>query len=150
MLPRVLASKGDKLQEMENYVFWKKKKNISVCHLLKILPRVLSVNFMTAQFPIEGGVPVSVEVELWEDLTVVSQMQALNKTLPVMNTALPPVSDKTHLQYLMVGNSGLKNGSSSNYFTSTISPDKALFFFFFQLKSRFFFFLSEMLTLISL
>ena len=95
---------------------------------------------MIAQFPIEGGVPVSVEVELREDLTVVSQMQALNKTLPVMNTALPPVSDKTHLQYLMVGNSGLKNGSSSNYFTSTISPDKALFFFFFfQPKSRHFF-----------
>ena len=35
---------GDNLHEMSKPVFWKKeKKNISVCRLLKILPRMLSV-----------------------------------------------------------------------------------------------------------
>ena len=32
---------GDNLHEMSKPVFW--KKNISVCSLLKILPRVLSI-----------------------------------------------------------------------------------------------------------
>ena len=41
-----IVSNGDNLHEMSNPVCWKKKKkkNISICHLLKILPRVLSVN----------------------------------------------------------------------------------------------------------
>ena len=36
---------GDNLLEMLNPVFWEKnEKNISKCHLLEILPRVLSDN----------------------------------------------------------------------------------------------------------
>ena len=35
---------GDNLPEMSNPIFWENKKNISKCHLLKILVRVLSVN----------------------------------------------------------------------------------------------------------
>ena len=33
----------DNLHERPKAVFWKNKKNISKCHLLKFLPRVLSV-----------------------------------------------------------------------------------------------------------
>ena len=35
---------GDNLHEMAYAVFWENKKNIPKCRLLKILPRVLSVN----------------------------------------------------------------------------------------------------------
>ena len=43
---------GDNLYEM-SFFFWKKKeKNISICRLLKILPRVLSVN--TADKPLRN------------------------------------------------------------------------------------------------
>ena len=40
-----IVSNGDNLHEMSKPVFWEKnqKKNISVCHLLKILPSMLSV-----------------------------------------------------------------------------------------------------------
>ena len=42
-----IVSIGDNLHEMSNPVSRgkKRKKNISVCRLLKILPRVLSVNY---------------------------------------------------------------------------------------------------------
>ena len=39
-----LASSGDNLLKMSSHVSWEKKKNTSKCHLLKILPRVLSIN----------------------------------------------------------------------------------------------------------
>ena len=39
-----IVSLGDNLHEMSNLFSGKNKKNISVCRLLKILPRVLSVN----------------------------------------------------------------------------------------------------------
>ena len=38
-----IVSIGDSLHEMSNPVSGKSKKNISKCHLLKILPRMLSV-----------------------------------------------------------------------------------------------------------
>ena len=37
------VSIGDNLHEMSKPVLWENKKNISVCRLLKILPRVLSL-----------------------------------------------------------------------------------------------------------
>ena len=41
-----IVSLRDNLQEMSNPIFWEKnKKNISVCHLQKILPSMLSVRF---------------------------------------------------------------------------------------------------------
>ena len=40
-----IVSLGDNLHEMSNPVFWENKKNLPKCCLLKILPRVLSVNF---------------------------------------------------------------------------------------------------------
>ena len=44
-----IVSNGDNLHEMSNPVPWKNKKNISICHLLKILPRVLSINNFSLQ-----------------------------------------------------------------------------------------------------
>ena len=41
-----IVSNGDNLHEMSKLVFWEKKKNISICCLLKILPRVLSIKDM--------------------------------------------------------------------------------------------------------
>ena len=39
------VSRGDNLHDMSNPGFWENnKKNISICHQLKILPRVLSIN----------------------------------------------------------------------------------------------------------
>ena len=38
-----IVSNGDNLHEMSNPVFWKNKKNISICRLLKILLRVLGI-----------------------------------------------------------------------------------------------------------
>ena len=37
-------SLGDNLYECQNLFSWKNKKNISVCHLLKFLPSILSVS----------------------------------------------------------------------------------------------------------
>ena len=42
-----IVSIGDNLHEMSNSVSGENKKNISVCHLLKFLPRMLSVNSKT-------------------------------------------------------------------------------------------------------
>ena len=42
----LIVSNGANLHEMFNPVFREKKKTISICRLLKILPRVLSVNFL--------------------------------------------------------------------------------------------------------
>ena len=40
-----IVSISDHLHEMWEPVFWeKKKKNISTCHLLEILPSMLSIN----------------------------------------------------------------------------------------------------------
>ena len=36
-----VVSNGDNLLEMSNPVFWKNKKNISICHLMKILPSAM-------------------------------------------------------------------------------------------------------------
>ena len=44
---------GDNLHEMSDPVFWeKKKKNISICRLMKILPRVLSLYLVYYCYPL--------------------------------------------------------------------------------------------------
>ena len=46
---QIVSTIGDNLHEMSNPVFWKKiRKNISICCLLKILPRVVSVKLCVA------------------------------------------------------------------------------------------------------
>ena len=42
-----ISCNGDNLLEMQILISWKNEKNISKCHLLKILPRVLSVMVCT-------------------------------------------------------------------------------------------------------
>ena len=39
-----IDSIGENLHEMSKSVFWENRKNISTCHLLKILPSMLKVN----------------------------------------------------------------------------------------------------------
>ena len=56
---------GDNLHEISKPVFWEKIENISICHLLKILSRVISVNgftvVITSMFTlISGGIFVMV------------------------------------------------------------------------------------------
>ena len=41
-----LMSTGDHLQEMSKPVVWENKKNVSICHPLKRLPRVLNVTHL--------------------------------------------------------------------------------------------------------
>ena len=42
-----ISCNGDNLHEMQILFSWKNKKNISKCHLLKIVPRVLIVKVCT-------------------------------------------------------------------------------------------------------
>ena len=44
-----ISCNGDNLHEMQILFSWKNEKNISKCSLLKILPRMLSVNLWFAQ-----------------------------------------------------------------------------------------------------